>query len=395
MKLKNFDKVHKLFQEGKSKSQISKELGIRKATIIKWLNQDKYKDKRGWKKNKPRKYTDEEMPARICEIREKRIADKNYFIGSDYLQMDYADNHPDNELPSVWFIQETIRKNNLQIRKPKKRKKGGAEYLLFPVSSVRNLGHIHQSGDFIGKKYISGCSEPVNILSTSYYSPFKLYEIAPILAEKSVYAIEKLSLQWQVYPIPDVFRMDNGLQFRGTASGKRSLGKFLIFLLNLGVTPLFGAPSKPWNNPHVEGHNRVFNEKVWKRNHFTDLEQIDKECKNFNAEGRQLFQFKYSKLIANNFQLYNYLEKDQKLETDKLQSVANKRICFIRFAESLEKKKCDAFFTIMNERIAIPEKYTHQFVFAEWHLEKEELLIYSEHKRERIMIRKIKFELNR
>ncbi|MDZ7611143.1 MAG: hypothetical protein U5L10_05265 [Candidatus Moranbacteria bacterium] len=380
-------------REGKSKIQISKELGIRKATIIEWLKQDKYQDKRGWKKDKARKYTDKRVGEKICQLREDRILEKSYFIGSEYLQMDYANNYPCEELPSDWFIKETIRRNNLQTRKPKKRKKGGAEYLLFPSRSIKSLGHIHQSGDFIGKKYISGRSEPVNILSTSYYFPFKLYEIARLPAEKAVYAIEKLYLQWQIYPIPDVFRMDNGLQFRGTASGKRSLGKFVIFLLNLGVTPLFGAPSKPWNNPHVEGHNRVFNEKVWKRNHFKDLNQIDNECDRFNAEGKELFRFKYSNFIINNYQLCNFLEKKHQIKINRLETVKNKKICFVRFAESFEEKG-NAFFTIMNEQVAVPEKYTHQFVFAEWYLDKEELIIYSEYKKERTMIRKMKFEIN-
>lgn len=385
--------AHKLSEEGKSNNQISKELGIRKATIIKWLKQDKYKDKRGWKKDKARKYTDKRIAERICGLRQNRLAGNNYFIGSEYLQMDYASNYPSEEMPSDWFIKETIRKNSLQTRVPKKRKKGGAEYLLFPASSIRSLGRIHQSGDFIGKKYISGRSEPINILSTSYYAPFKLYEISRLPAEKAIYAIERLCLQWQIYPIPDVFRMDNGLQFRGTASGKRSLGKFLVFLLNLGVTPLFGAPSKPWNNPHVEGHNRVFNEKVWKRNHFASLDQIDKECEKFNAEGKELFRFKYANLIINNYRLYNFLGKNQQIEINQLKSAENKKICFVRFAESFQEKG-DAFFTIMNEQVAIPEKYTHQFIFAEWLLDKEELVVYSEYKKERTIIMKMKFEIN-
>ena len=185
--------------------------------------------------------------------------------------MDYAKTYSKDEIPSQWFIAETIRKKKLQTRKPKKRVKGGSKYLLYPFESIRQLGYIHQSADFIGKKYILGRTEPVNIFSTCYHAPFKIYQIEPIVAEKSDYAIESLTKTWQIYPIPNIFQVDNGLQFRGTASGKRALGKFLIFLLNLGITPLFASPSKPWTNPNVEGHNRVFNEKVWNTNHFLSL----------------------------------------------------------------------------------------------------------------------------
>ncbi|MDZ7611296.1 MAG: hypothetical protein U5L10_00880 [Candidatus Moranbacteria bacterium] len=118
-------------REGKSKIQISKELGIRKATIIEWLKQDKYQDKRGWKKDKARKYTDKRVGEKICQLREDRILEKSYFIGSEYLQMDYANNYPCEELPSDWFIKETIRRNNLQTRKPKKRKRAERNICFF------------------------------------------------------------------------------------------------------------------------------------------------------------------------------------------------------------------------------------------------------------------------
>jgi len=326
-------------------------------------------------------------------LRAKRMDKKSYFIGGEYLRMDYAKKYSDNETPSPWFIAETIRKEHLQTRKPKKRKKGGAEYLLYPVQSIRSLGYIHQSADFIGKKYISGKSEPVNIFSTCYHAPIKIYQIERILAEKAAYAIEFLKKFWQVYPIPDIFRIDNGLQFRGTASGKRAIGKFLVFLLNLGITPLFGSPSKPWTNPHVEGHNRVFNEKVWNANHFTSLEQIDKECRRFNKESDELFKFKYANFIVNNRNIFKYIEKEQSINTFGLESVKNKKIYFTRFVESLDGGR-SAQIVIMNDIVSIPEKYTHQFVFVEWDLEKEQLFIYSEYRKIKTLIKKQRFKIN-
>lgn len=307
--------------------------------------------------------------------------------------MDYAKKYSKDETPSQWFIAETIRKNKLQTRRPKKRVKGGSKYLLYPVESVRNLGYIHQSADFIGKKYITGKSEPVNIFSTCYHAPIKLYQIERILAEKADYAIASLIVFWQIYPLPNVFRIDNGLQFRGTASGKRAIGKFLIFLLNLGITPLFASPSKPWTNPNVEGHNRVFNEKVWGTNHFLSLQQIDLECKRFNEESQELFKFKYGSMIVNNRNVFKYLEKGQVINTEKLESTNNKKICFTRFTESLDGIKKSQII-IMNEIVTLPEKYAHQFVFVEWDLETEQLLIYSEIEKISTLIKKQEFKIN-
>jgi len=366
-------------------------LNIRRATIISWLDQEQYKEKRGWKKDKARKYTDKSISENICKIKKERIENKCYFVGTPHIQMDYENQFPKLITPKTWYIDKVIREAGLQTKKPKRKKRGGSKYLLYPVQCIRNLGYVQQSADFIGKKYILGRSEPINIFSNSYYSPFKLYQIKRILAEKSVYAIEELIKQWKIYPIPNILREDNGLQFRGTAIGKRYLGMFLRFLLNLNVTPLFSSPSKPWTNPHVEGHNRVFNEKVWSNNFFTSLGQIDIECERFNQESLDLFKFKYSELVVNGN--FRYLEKNQNIITHKLQSKKNKKIYFIRFIESIEDKG-KASIVILNETVYLPEKYNHQFVFVEWNIEKEQLLIYSEYRKNITLIKQTRFRLN-
>ena len=53
-----------------------------------------------------------------------------------------------------------------------------------------------------------------------------------------------------------------------------------------------------------------------------------------------------------------------------------------------------ANITILNEKILLPEQYNHQFVFAEWNIEKEQLFIYSEFKKDATLIMVRKFNLN-
>jgi hypothetical protein len=367
-------------------------LGIERKTIIGWLNHKEYQDHRGWQKNKVRKYGDKSIAEKICFLKQQRVNKKKYFVGSHYVQMDFEKKYPKKEAPKIWYIDKVVRDAKLQTKIPKpKRKKGGSEYLLYPVKCVKQLGYVQQSADFIGRKYISGRSEPINIFSSSYYFPFKLYRIARILAEKAVYAIGDIEKQWRKYPIPNVFRMDNGLQWRGTASGKRAIGTMLKFLLNLSVIPLFGSPSKPWTNPHIEGHNRVFNDKVWNSNFFTSPGQIDRECERFNKESLEFYEYKYSQLVFNGN--FRYLGTKQRITTDRLETIKGKKVYFIRFVESRERGR-KSMIIILNEIIYLPEKYNHQFVFVEWDIEKERLLIYSEYKQEITLIYQTKFRLN-
>jgi hypothetical protein len=157
------------------------------------------------------------------------------------------------------------------------------------------------------------------------------------------------------------------------------------------VIPLFGSPSKPWNNPHIEGHNRVFNEKVWRKNFFTSLEQIDQETQRFNHESLELFNHKYAPSFLK--KQYRRLDPHSTLSTDSLRTRKNKKIYFVRFVESPENQHSSQI-TIMNEHVVLPEQYNHQFVFTEWNLEHEQLSIYSEYKCTLTLIQKIPFKLN-
>lgn len=359
--------------------------------MIEWLTEEQYEDGRGWLKGKARKYMDKTIAERICTLKHKRIDEHRYFLGSEHVRMDYANAYPADALPSTWYIDEAVRRAGLQTRTPKAKKRGGAKYLLYPVESIRTLGRIHQSADFIGKKYITGESRPISIFSSSYYAPFKLYRIARTEAEKTGCAVAALTEQWRQYPIPDVFRMDNGLQFRGTSFGKRTVGLFLRFLLNLRITPLFGSPSKPWTNPHVEGHNRVFNEKVWNRHFFENAQQIDAACDAFNAESAAYFNWRYAWMMDT--QLFRRLKRSESVNTDTLVTTKNRKVYFIRFVESLEQDN-SAFIVILNETIRLPIAYAHQFVFAEWDLEQGRLNIFSEYEKRVSFVRWVKFPVN-
>lgn len=310
------------------------------------------------------------------------------------MRMDYAKTFPDEPLPSIWRIDEAVRHAGLQTRTPKpKKQKGGAAHLLFPKEAIRNLGKVHQSADFVGRKYIAGSSDPVTIFSTSYYAPFKLYQLFPVEAETSLCARTILTdALWRRYPLPNVFRVDNALQFRGGGRGVRTPGAFTIFLLNLGIIPLFSAPSLPYTNPHIEGHNRSFDEMVWRRHHFTAQEEVAAACTRFNEESEEYFEFRYREMIERGgFRNYDTTRPPR---VDSLHTRRNRKICFIRFPESLDQDNNTASFIVLNETIRIPKQYAHQFVFVEWNLGEEQLSVFSENNGTISLIHRIRYKLN-
>jgi hypothetical protein len=307
------------------------------------------------------------------------IKEKRYFLGAPYVRMRYAKTYTNDSIPSLWFVKDVVSRHHLQTHEPKKRTKGMniVKRLRFPIQSIVNLGRIQQAADFIGKKYITGRSEPVNVFSTSYYQWLKLYQIWRVLAETAESAIGCLQGLWTTTPVPDVTRIDNGMTFRGGGRTEAHLGKFLKFLLNVGSTPLFSSQYQSYTNPHIEGHNRTFTEKLWTQHHFTSEEEIDQECARFNAESREYYEFAFKERLAQ--RSFRYLSSTQKIETDILRSTKGKKICFIRFVERWKEEQRDSGIVVLNRFISIPESYTNQYVFAKLNLETATLHVEEEH----------------
>jgi hypothetical protein len=178
-----FAEVHRLHAMGTNNTQIAEILQLRRATVIDWLKQSEYHERRGWRPGRMRKPKAPCVPERIRKLKKRRV-EHCYLVGSPYVQMDYAKRYPKEPLPSVWCIDQVVREANLQTRKAKIKHRGGSAYLLYPVVSMRRLGLIQESADFIGKKYLEGSPRPVTIFSSCYYRPFKMYQIYRTEAEK-------------------------------------------------------------------------------------------------------------------------------------------------------------------------------------------------------------------
>ncbi len=89
--------------------------------------------------------------------------------------------------------------------------------------------------------------------------------------------------------------MDNGASFIGDLIHPRHFSRVVRLCLHLGVEPVFIAPGKPWMNGRIEGFNGGFGEKLWEREHWTDLEHIRSEAKTFLMRHNNRQDWKYRK----------------------------------------------------------------------------------------------------
>jgi len=379
-----------LKRQGVNTSEIARRLDVRRATLVAWFKQSAYREGRGWVKGTLRRY-DENTRKRVIALKQQRIDRQKYSQGAPYVQMDYAKRYPSAPPPSLWFINECVRQAGLQTHAPKKRATGHdtVKQRRFPIKTIVGLGRIHQACDFVGKKYIHGSPEAISIFSTSYYQWLEIYQIWRTLDETAEQAVAKLCAFWTNHPIPQVLRVDNAMTFRGGGRHPAVVSRFLKFLLNCNVIPPFAAPYRSYTNPHIEGHNRTFTEKLWARHTFAAHEEIDRECARFNAESEEFFRFKFAHRLAAKGLRYRSARAIPNTQT--LVTTRGKRICFLRFVESW-KEKNDAIGIVVLERfIELPGSHLNQYVFASLDLEKAMLHVYSEHEGCLTEVRKIRF----
>ena len=355
-----------------------------------WLKQETYGDGRGWVKGTLRKYTPL-VRKRVIALKRARLDKKKYFLGSPHIQMDYVKRYPGEDRPSLWFIDESVRNAGLQTHAPKKRTKGQniVQRHRFPIKTIVGLGRIQQACDFIGKKYIVGSREPISVFSTSYYQWFELYQIDRVLAETVEEAVDQLSGFWIDHPIPQVMRVDNATAFRGAVRHVAVIGRFLKFLLNSNVMPLFAVPYRSYTNPHIEGHNRTFTEKLWAKHTFTSLAAIDQECARFNAESEEFFRFKFEgRLRAKGLR---YHRSGETINLQNLTTTRGKRIGFIRFVEIWKERNEEIGIVVLERFIDLPGAYLNQYVFALLDLAAARLQVYSEVDGQAMVIRTSRF----
>lgn len=306
--------------------------------------------------------------------KEIELSDEEFYIGSEtVLDKIEKSDYGNKEKINLSFIKKTLRDSGL-VKVHKKKVKGNSVYQHYPKTLIEKIGSVIVEIDFL-ERAIKGQTRPLNFISFSC-KKLNLKQFKRISAQTSIYARKEIKWFCDNFFIPDGFKMDNGLAFIGSASGKRSLSKVVLMLFGMKVIPIFTNPRSPWNNGSVEGSNSVFAKNFWNKFVFNSIDEVDEKIKLFNASS-----LNRSKFNKDNFE----------------QIVKNKfipKIYFIRkVCEDKEKEKGE--IKILNEKINLPKEYINLFTLSEWDLKTEILTVLFEKDQKENIIKKSKFKINK
>jgi len=372
-------KAKELRKRGWSIRRVASSLVAGKDSVSKWdkMPEDAIeKDERGWKKGRLRVH-DEEEEKRIIEVRKELEREESFFFGADVVMRNYE--HKYGEQIKKWYVEKVLRENGL-TKKRQPKVKGRSKYMQYPENTLRKLGKMVMSMDFMGPKFLSGEKEGINFLSLKYIRPKKYGIVQRVSGQTTNETIRVLTEIWEKHPIPDILKLDNDSAFGAHSTHKESIGRLTIFLLNLGVAPLYTAPRNPWNNGEVEGFNSIFARKFWNKIHFSDEEEVDVEIKKFNLEYE-----KYSDLVGNNPEINNpkfmgNFRLDE-LENRAVRKFRQKKIYFLRIVRRKGEKGGEdekGFINILGRDISLDKSYINLFTFNTIDLEKMDLSVKIE-----------------
>jgi len=375
------EEVNKLFfNDHLSKSMIAKKKRITRNFVIKWKNhQPKILQNllRGWPKAKRRKWTKQDEQ-RIKDIYQSlKENPQEFYTGATAIEQEWRRRYPKIPPLPLRTIGQILKDLGLSKSRRKNRHKGAARYLCYPEYTIYNLlGKRVLESDFIGKKYISGRTAPLNFIGFSFKKEPKLRYFKRIESETAKNFIKETKDFFRKFEKPDYIKIDNSLAVIGSASGRRNISQAMMFLLKERVIPIFSVPRKPFSQASIEGNNSVFSRKFFNRIEFKSLEEVDEKLEWFNLASLKYTNYQPPKIEYSDKR--NFLPK----------------IYFIRQVKEDKERPDIAFIDVLNEKVSLPKPYINYFVLACWGLKEEKLYLYFEKEQRPRLIKKLVFKIN-
>ena len=338
-----------------SRRQIARAESISRHTVDRWTqspDQDCSQDKRGWKRGVRRVHSDATIKRILTIHSALDTSQKRFFTGATAIDQEWRRRYKSTP-PPLRTIGRVLKEYGVSSPRKRQRSTGAAAYLHYPEYTIYTglCGRVLEA-DFIGRKYLTGQSEPLHFISYSFkYKPC-LRHFQRVASETADVFISQTERFFDEFETPDFLKVDNCAATIGSNSAKRTISRVVQFLLSHHVVPIFAVPRRPFSQASIEGSNSLFARKFWNTRTFTSTKDIDRQLVWFNDAIRSYHGY-------------------QTPPTHKNRISFQPRILFLRQVRQHPDAKQEGYIDILHELIRLPEAYINYFVLAVWDLEKE------------------------
>lgn len=364
-------------------AHICKTLGKSKGWLYKWI--DRYHNtKRGNKKKwfqehskAPKKVhgkTKPEIEKLVVNIRRSLVEGKTdetkyRCIGSEEIQLRMDElGCSEDEIPPTATISRIIKRNKL-VKQKRKRYVRCNSKKRYTILNPTKVNEMHQI-DIVGPRYIRGYGSISSINMIDIVS--NKAHIQQYTSGTMDYVLELLQEYWTNNAIPDYLQMDNGGCFIGDLKHPRHFSRVVRLGMYLGIEPVFIAKSKPWMNGSIESFNDEFEEKLWSKEKFKNIEHIRKESKIFLTRHNNRQDWKNRKTTLEKIPIRK-IPQDFKIDTNNL-PLTEGEVHFIREINKNGK------IEVLNEDFDVDKSLAHEYVWATINTKKKQLTVYHREK---------------
>ncbi len=368
---------------GESPTKICESIGKSKSWLYKWI--DRYDNikrdsKKKWFQEHSRSpknihgKTDPETEKVVVDVRkslvEGKTEDTKYrCIGAEEIEFRMHElGYSENDTPSIPTIKRIIKRNKLikQKRKRYVRCKSKKRYTLLNPTKVNEMHQI----DIVGPRYIKGYGAISSINMIDVVS--NKAQIQQYTSGTMDYVLEVLQDYWTNNGIPNYLQMDNGGCFIGDLKHPRHFSRVVRLCLHLGIEPVFIAKSQPWMNGSIESFNDEFEEKLWSKETFKDIEHIRRESKIFLMRYNNRQEWKGRKTTLKKIPIRK-IPSDFKIDVNNLLLMEGK----MHFIRKVDK---EGAISVLNEDFNIDKSLAHDYVWVTLNIKEEQLIVYHREK---------------
>ncbi len=382
------DAIRRHVKDGERPINIYTNIGRSKKWFNKWLK--RYKSgSNGWYKDEPKRpkhisnKTDIRIEQIIVDIR-KRLMNGNddsmkySLVGPLAIQYHMEEiGYGSEDIPSISTIKRIIKRNKLRVNK-KKRYKRVRSKGRYTILQPKYIDEVHQM-DYVGPRHIKSFG-PINSLHLKDVVGRQV--AGEQYCDKSMNNVMAFLLDyWKSHPIPKYLQVDNGMCFAGDFKHPQSFSRFTRLAMFVGIEVVFIAPARPWMNGTVEEFNKMFDELLWTKEKFIDLDDIRMKSQIMYDTQNKYNRWKWKNKGLRAIRPVKMLEDKCAIDVNNLPLVSG-RIHFIRVVNSRGR------INVLNENFTVGEEYTGEYVWATIETRKGVLMI--DYKDENLKVSEIK-----
>ncbi len=260
----------RLRQKGWSIRKIAGYLVCSTNSVRRWISLDDEQvtaDRRGWKKGKYRKYSLSEKKDLINLIVKLEVLSEEP-VSIKRLKNSYKNKF--GKVLSDWFVYDTLYNYRNADDTGSLHIPESSEIGALPV--LKKFGKVIMKVDFIKPKSYLTDKEQLFFLVFRYLQPCGMGIVTKVPRVSSDELITVLKQTWSQYIVPDVVIMSNYPSFGANLSQAGCLGKVVLFLLNLGIKPVYSPADFFPGNKQNDKIDEVFSQSFIQKLYFDQCE---------------------------------------------------------------------------------------------------------------------------